>query len=235
MSNIGSALRKWREDQGYSTRQLARMVGTTRQSIENLESGKVKRPDYVVALARVIGADVTALAAGRVVLTRAPGGIPPKGESAAYQQVTESATHYNAVALAPGLAIVPLVKHAPLQLAPEFLPLPPDCIERHVTTAADVGGHGFAVRLHNDSMVNPGSGPSYPAGTVIIARADRQPRPGQIVVVHVAGSAELLVKRLAVDGEAFLLEPLNPRYPMLPMPANARIVGVAIKAEIDVP
>jgi transcriptional regulator with XRE-family HTH domain len=231
MSEIGNSLKNWRIGQKLSTRKLAKMVGTTRQSIENLEKGDVKRPDYIVELARVMGCTVEDLSRGRVRPQR-----PPMGGAHSLPSVNEPEGRYNAELIPQRLTIVPLIKLAPLDHTLPFLDsLRPEHVARSLTTAADVGRSGFAVMLQNDSMANPGSGPSFPAGTVVIARADLPPTPGRIVVVQVPGSAELIVKRLAIDGGRTLLEPLNPRYPMLDMPLGARIVGVAVKAEIDMP
>lgn len=65
--DLGDAVRAWRASRHLSTRKLALELGTTRQSIENLESGIVKRPDYLIRLAELMGLDLRQLDAGKVV------------------------------------------------------------------------------------------------------------------------------------------------------------------------
>jgi transcriptional regulator with XRE-family HTH domain len=63
MSTLGRKVREFREhpDRGWSTRVLAEKVGTTRQSIENLEAGSVGLPHYLVQLADVMDVSLDAL------------------------------------------------------------------------------------------------------------------------------------------------------------------------------
>ena len=63
MSNIGALVKTFREDPSrrWTTEEMAKRVGTSRQNIENLESGKVGRPHYLDKLADVMQISVDAL------------------------------------------------------------------------------------------------------------------------------------------------------------------------------
>lgn len=54
---LGSIVKTWRtaEPRKWTTAELAKAVGTSRQNIENLEAGAVGNPRYLQALARVMG------------------------------------------------------------------------------------------------------------------------------------------------------------------------------------
>lgn len=55
MKTKGQIVREWRERMKWTTTQLAREVGTSRQNIENLEADNVDQPRYLSALAKVMG------------------------------------------------------------------------------------------------------------------------------------------------------------------------------------
>lgn len=63
MSTIGDKVRAYREHptRRLTTKQLADRVGTSRQNIENLESGAVRLPHYLVELADEMQISIDAL------------------------------------------------------------------------------------------------------------------------------------------------------------------------------
>lgn len=63
MSDIGALVKALREDPSrrWTTEEMARRVGTSRQNIENLESGRVGRPHYLDKLADVMQISLDAL------------------------------------------------------------------------------------------------------------------------------------------------------------------------------
>jgi transcriptional regulator with XRE-family HTH domain len=63
--SIGAQAQEYRTARGWSTQDMARAVGTNRQSIENLELIGDRRPRYIDRLAAVMGATVDELLAGR--------------------------------------------------------------------------------------------------------------------------------------------------------------------------
>lgn len=55
MKTKGGIVRAWREERGWSPRELGERVGTSRQNIENLEADAVDQPRYLPSLARLMG------------------------------------------------------------------------------------------------------------------------------------------------------------------------------------
>jgi DNA-binding XRE family transcriptional regulator len=55
VSPVADHVKAFREAMSLTTTQLAKMVGTSRQNIENLEGGRVLVPSYIVALADTLG------------------------------------------------------------------------------------------------------------------------------------------------------------------------------------
>lgn len=69
--NIGETVRKLRERRGMSQQELAEAVSVTQQAIAKLERGGVRRPGYIVELARALNVDPEELSGG-TVSTRQP-------------------------------------------------------------------------------------------------------------------------------------------------------------------
>ena len=68
---IGEQAQEFRVARGWSTGDMARAVGTNRQSIENLEAVGDRRPRYIDRLANVMGVTVDDLLAGRYKFDKA--------------------------------------------------------------------------------------------------------------------------------------------------------------------
>lgn len=58
MKTLGELVKEFRERRGLNTTEFAALVGTHRQSIENLEAGTVLMPRYISRLAAAMDADV---------------------------------------------------------------------------------------------------------------------------------------------------------------------------------
>lgn len=111
--------------------------------------------------------------------------------------------------------------------------LQPGMGERWIGTTARVGPHAYALRIVGDSMTNPAGSPSFPEGTIIIVDPDRDPTPGRFVVVRQNHDDECTFKQLVKDGARMYLKPLNPRYPILDMGADAVVCGVLVQAVME--
>lgn len=99
-----------------------------------------------------------------------------------------------------------------------------DATEYQVTNL-NVSDSAFALRVSGDSMTNPHGTPSLPEGSLIIVEPHPDPDNGKIVVAMLEGSDEATVKRLQIDGGSRYLVPLNPKYPVMEINGNCRIVG----------
>jgi SOS-response transcriptional repressor LexA len=109
---------------------------------------------------------------------------------------------------------------------PKYAEHPPVWTDRQVSRSA------FALRVRGDSMMSPMGG-GYPDGCRVIVDPAIEPRPGHRVIVRLDGVDEATFKELALDAGVYYLKPLNPRYPVMPMPEGARIVGVVVQTIID--
>lgn len=101
------------------------------------------------------------------------------------------------------------------------------------TTTAKVTPDAFAIQVQGDSMVNPSGAPSMPAGTFIIVEPSIEAEPGNFVVACIGKGSGALFKRYVKDGPHQSLQSLNPAFQMIELDKNATILGVAIRAEID--
>lgn len=100
--------------------------------------------------------------------------------------------------------------------------------EEWVPTTAKVGPNAFAIRVRGDSME-----PKIPDGAIVIIDPARQHEHGSIVLAKRTGDQEATLKQLWFDGATPKLKALNPRYPILDMPKDTRIIGVAVRLEQD--
>jgi SOS-response transcriptional repressor LexA len=100
--------------------------------------------------------------------------------------------------------------------------------EEWVHTTARVGPNAFALRVVGDSME-----PRIPDGAIVILDPDRAHHHGTIVLAKRVLDQQATLKQLWFDGATPSLRPLNPRYPILDMPADTRIIGVAVRLELD--
>lgn len=103
---------------------------------------------------------------------------------------------------------------------------PPALTDRQVSRRA------FALRVRGDSMMGP-DGIGYPHGCRVIVDPAIAAVPGKRVIVKLDGIEEATFKELALDAGVYYLKPLNPRFPVMPMPEGARIVGVIVQTIID--
>lgn len=98
--------------------------------------------------------------------------------------------------------------------------LAPGDAEEWIGTEAPVRKHTYALRVVGDSME-----PEFPEGSIIIVEPTLLADPGNYVIVR-NGEHEATFKQLIRDGADWLLKPVNPRYPIKPMPRDAQVVGV---------
>lgn len=100
--------------------------------------------------------------------------------------------------------------------------------EDWVPTTASVGPNAFALRVVGDSME-----PRIPDGAIVVIDPSRSFKHGSIVLAKRTQDQEATLKQLWYDGAVPKLRPLNQRYPILEMPEDTRIIGVAVKIELD--
>lgn len=103
-------------------------------------------------------------------------------------------------------------------------------------TSADVSDHAFALIVRGDSMFNPADKRSLADGVLVVVdtvfNADPESLNHRIVVAMLEGTNEATIKEFVKDGPSMYLNPLNPRYPIMPIDSNCRIVAVAKEGKI---
>jgi SOS-response transcriptional repressor LexA len=99
---------------------------------------------------------------------------------------------------------------------------------------ASIGDGVFALRVRGDSMVDNAGSPSFPDGCIIVVDPTVKAMPGDHVVVRLPAVEEAVFKKLELFDGQLHLKPLNSRYPIAPMPLDARIVGVVVKISVAV-
>jgi len=107
-------------------------------------------------------------------------------------------------------------------------PHPPGNGDDWIATTARVGPHAFALRMQGDSTE-----PKVPDGAIVIIDPDRGYNHGSIVLAKRTGDQTATLKQLWYDRGDPKLRPLNDRYPILDMPPDTRLIGVAVKLELD--
>lgn len=105
-----------------------------------------------------------------------------------------------------------------------------------VNTTEDVSENAFALTVRGDSMYNPADRRSLIDGAIVIVDTAFNPDPSdlnhKIVVAMLDGTNEATIKEFVRDGANVYLKPLNPRYPIIPVDSNCRIVAVAKEGKI---
>lgn len=107
-------------------------------------------------------------------------------------------------------------------------PLQPGEAEEWIDTTANVSPGAFALRVVGDSME-----PKIPDGAIVIIDPSRPYQHGSIVLAKRTADQQATLKQLWYDGTVPKLRPLNPRYAILDMPDDTRIIGVAVRLELD--
>jgi SOS-response transcriptional repressor LexA len=89
----------------------------------------------------------------------------------------------------------------------------------------------FALRIRGDSMVS-GEGESFPPGCIITVDPTVEAMPGHYVIVRLKGASEAIFRLLVQqEVDTLMLSPLNAKYPSMPLPADAKIVGVVTQKQ----
>lgn len=107
-------------------------------------------------------------------------------------------------------------------------PYSPETNIARMPTTAQVGERAFAVRAEGDSME-----PGVPEGFIVVVDPDRQPQPGNILLIHHEEAGMVSIKRLVLDGGQRLLRPDNPRYPIAALDEATRVIGVVVQVVQD--
>lgn len=206
--SIGARVKAKRDEIGFTQNELAAKAGTTQQSIEQLESGKTKRPRYLPELARALSVDPDYLLHGKsfgnvsYVGDYKPGSRYPvlsKVQAGAWCEAVEAYT----------------LKDVGLWLESD----------------AHIQGDAFWLEVDGDSMTAP-VGLSIPEGTFVLFDTGRDPANGNLVIAKLEDSNEATFKKLVIDGPNRYLKGLNPVWPLVHINGNCKIIGVAVETKL---
>lgn len=206
--SISSKVKSKRMQMGLNQAELAQMVGTSQQSIEQLENGKTKRPRFLPELASVLGVSVDWLINGAsesnvtYVGPNTPRGKYPLISLVSAGSWCEACEPYN-------------LKD----------------IDEWYDSDIHVLGDGFWLRVEGDSMTSP-VGQSIPEGHIVLVDTGRNATNGSLVVAKLTDANEATFKKLVIDGGQKYLKGLNPSWPMIPINGNCKIIGVVVEARV---
>lgn len=205
-TTFGDRVKRRRKELELSQEALAQLAGLTQETISNIERGRNKGSGFVVQLATALKVNPKYLATGRG--PKEPGDTEP----------------------GPTIrARVPLISWTTAGRWGEVQdPFSPGDAEEWISTTGTVGPTAFALRVRGDSME-----PKIPDGSIVIIDPAAPYSHGKIVLAKRTVDQEATLKQLWYDGAAPKLRPLNGRYPILEMPEDTRIIGVAVKLELD--
>ncbi len=96
-----------------------------------------------------------------------------------------------------------------------------------IETTVPIKKHTFALKVTGDSME-----PIFPHGCFIIVEPEIEWQNRDFVVVRQSMNAECTFKQIIKEGDQILLKPLNSRYPIMELKADAVICGVVRSMEM---
>jgi len=94
-----------------------------------------------------------------------------------------------------------------------------------VLSTVTTSENAFALRIQGDSME-----PDIKDNEIVIVDPLRIAEHNSIVIVIQNGNTEATCKQLVIDGGKRYLKPINPRYPIMEMQADARLCGVVVQS-----
>lgn len=206
--SIAIRVKSRREALGLTQVELAEKVGTSQQSIEQLENGKTKRPRYLPELARVLLVSIEWLLDGN------------NDNNVSKTQSSEKRNRY---------PLISWVTAGEWQEAIEAYNLKD--IDEWYESDIHIMGDAFWLRVEGDSMTSP-VGQSIPEGHMVLVDTGREPKNGSLVIAKLTDANEATFKKLIIDGGNKYLKGLNPNWPMTPINGNCKIIGVVIEARV---
>ncbi|OZS75740.1 LexA family transcriptional repressor [Providencia rettgeri] len=201
---IGQRLRSLRENKGISQAQLARMCGYSSASrIGNYELGERKiGADDAVVISRALDVSPAELMFGD-----SANHIVRMFEYPLFSKIQAGAftENSNAYTRSDAAAWIPTAKKA--------------------------SDSAFWLEVEGHSMTAPQGGrPSFPEGMLILIDPEQNVNFGDFCIARLMND-EFTFKRLIREGEREYLEPLNPRFEMIPINGNCQIIGKVVKSQ----
>ncbi|EPM7739673.1 LexA family protein [Proteus mirabilis] len=201
---IGERLKSIRESRGLSQAQLAKLCGYSAASrIGNYELGERKiSADDAIVISEALGISPAELMFGSQSEQ-----VIKNYEYPLFTKVQAGAfsTEFNSYTQKDAVSWIPTAKKA--------------------------GERAFWLEVEGQSMTAPPGGkPSFPEGMLILVDPEEEVEFGDFCVARLLND-EFTFKRLIRDGGIEYLEPLNPRFDLIPINGNCTIIGKVIKSQ----
>ncbi len=210
-STLGQRIRQRRKELDLSQEKLGELAGLDQTVISKLERGDVQETARIAELANALDCDALWLATGKQA-----GGKEPRARAMQVQEVGFKGK-------------VPLISYVAAGSWGDAVDnLAPGDAEQWVDTTVPVKRHTYALRVEGDSME-----PRFPNGAILIVEPEAEAKSGSYVIVRQNGS-EATFKQLVHDGGRWFLKPVNPRYPIMELGADAVLCGVVKQMIMDV-
>ncbi|MBG3060254.1 LexA family transcriptional regulator [Proteus mirabilis] len=201
---IGERLKSIRESRGLSQAQLAKLCGYSAASrIGNYELGERKiSADDAIVISEALGISPAELMFGSQSEQ-----VIKNYEYPLFTKVQAGAfsTEFNSYTQKDAVSWIPTAKKA--------------------------SERSFWLEVEGQSMTAPPGGkPSFPEGMLILVDPDEEVEFGDFCVARLLND-EFTFKRFIREGGISYLEPLNPRYDLIPINGNCTIIGKVIKSQ----
>ena len=201
---IGERLKSIRESRGLSQAQLAKLCGySAASSIGNYELGERKiSADDAIVISEALGISPAELMFGSQSEQ-----VIKNYEYPLFTKVQAGAfsTEFNSYTQKDAVSWIPTAKKA--------------------------SERSFWLEVEGQSMTAPPGGkPSFPEGMLILVDPEEEVEFGDFCVARLLND-EFTFKRLIRDGGIEYLEPLNPRFDLIPINGNCTIIGKVIKSQ----
>ncbi|EDK4124636.1 MULTISPECIES: LexA family protein [Proteus] len=201
---IGERLKSIRESRGLSQAQLAKLCGYSAASrIGNYELGERKiSADDAIVISEALG-----ISPAELMFGSQSDQVIKNYEYPLFTKVQAGAfsTEFNSYTQKDAVSWIPTAKKA--------------------------GERAFWLEVEGQSMTAPPGGkPSFPEGMLILVDPDEEVEFGDFCVARLLND-EFTFKRLIRDGGIEYLEPLNPRFDLIPINGNCTIIGKVIKSQ----
>ncbi|HGN1708149.1 TPA: LexA family protein [Providencia rettgeri] len=201
---IGERLKSIRESRGLSQAQLAKLCGYSAASrIGNYELGERKiSADDALVISEALGVSPAELMFGD-----RSDQVVSNYEYPLFSKVQAGAFTENSNAYTRSDAIA------------------------WIPTAKKASDNAFWLEVEGHSMTAPQGGrPSFPEGMLILVDPDQDVDFGDFCIARLYGD-EFTFKRLIRESGQDFLEPLNPRFDLIPINGNCQIIGKVVKSQ----
>ncbi|OAT34895.1 LexA family protein [Proteus myxofaciens] len=201
---IGERLKSIRESRGLSQAQLAKLCGYSAASrIGNYELGERKiSADDAIVISEALG-----ISPAELMFGSQSDQVIKNYEYPLFTKVQAGAfsTEFNSYTQKDAVSWIPTAKKA--------------------------SERAFWLEVEGQSMTAPPGGkPSFPEGMLILVDPEEEVEFGDFCVARLLND-EFTFKRLIRDGGTSYLEPLNPRFELIPINGNCTIIGKVIKSQ----